>query len=131
MTTLDIPKPREVRKLNLDHAVVYDLETFPNCFSLNVLGLFSDLDVTFEISHYRDDRHCLFQWFAHWHEKQVPMVGYNNVGFDYPVLHYISENPHCTVEDIYYFAMGIISSGNRFGSIVRDNECPAPQIDLF
>src|SRR3954468_20169451 len=106
MTTLDIPKPCEVRKLNLDDAVVFDIETLPNCFCLNFQGLFSDLDGTFEISHYRDDRHLLFQWFAHWKATQTLMVGYNSVAFDYPVLHYISENPHCTVEDIYYCAMG-------------------------
>ena len=30
--------------LILDHAVVYDVETLPNVFSLNAQGLFSDLD---------------------------------------------------------------------------------------
>src|SRR5258708_16071830 len=96
--------------VNLDQAVCYDCETLPNAFTLNVVGLFSDLDMTFEISHFRDDRISLLAWFHYWHEHQIPFIGFNNLAFDYVVLHYIWDNPHPPVEQIYEHAMEIIKS---------------------
>lgn len=122
--------------LSLDHAVVYDIETTPNCFSMNVLGLHSDLDITFEISkpvdgNGRDDRRELLAWFDFWREHQIPMIGFNSVGFDYPVIHQIYQYPDITVEQIYDFAMGIIESSNRFANIVWPSDRFAPQIDVY
>lgn len=117
--------------INLDHAVVYDIETLPNCFTLNVLGLFSDLDVTFEISDFRDDRLLLRQWFEYWRANQVPMIGFNNLVFDYPILHRIYEDPYIEPWEIYEAAQNIIRSDSRFGSIVWQDDRFAPQIDLM
>lgn len=118
--------------LDLNRAIVYDLETFPNVFSLNVVGLFTDLDVTFELSHFRDDRHELLQWFCYWRDTQAPMIGFNNLGFDYSVLHFIYQNPDCSVEDIYDHAMTIINNhGDRFGNMIWQSDRFAPQVDLF
>lgn len=118
--------------MNLDAAIVYDIETLPNCFSLNAQGLFSDLDVTFEISHFRDDRALLFQWFDYWRDNEVPMISFNGIAFDYPVIHYIYENPRVTVEQIYQFAQDIITQQHgRFGRIVWESDRFAPQIDLL
>jgi hypothetical protein len=117
--------------VNLDQAIVYDIETMPNVFTLNVVGLFSDLDMTFEISHFRDDRVSLLAWFNYWHTTQTPMIGFNNLGFDYPVLHEIWINPGISVEGIYDHAMGIINSFNRFGHQVWQDDRFAPQIDPY
>lgn len=117
--------------LNLDSAVVYDIETFPNFFSMNVVGLFSDLDMTFEISHFRDDRVSLLEWFAYWQDTCTLMIGFNVLAFDYPVLHQIFCNPNISVEDIYDFAMVLISGFNRFGGMVWDRDRFAPQVDLL
>lgn len=117
--------------LSLEHAVVYDIETVPNCFSLNVVGLHSELDMTFEISHYRDDRHALFQWFAYWQMTQTPMIGYNNLGFDYPVIHELYNNQHMAVEDIYDHAMSIINSFSKFGHQIWESDRFAPQVDVY
>ena len=119
----------------LQGAVVADIETLPNCFTLNVQGLFSDLDMTFEISDQgRDDRQSILEWFNYWHTTQTPMVGFNSISFDYPVLHEIWQNPGISVEGIYDHAMGIINSsfsGNRFGFQVWADDRFCPQIDLF
>lgn len=121
--------------INLDNAIVYDIETLPNVFTLNALGLFSDLDVTFEISHFRDDRDLLLRWFCFWRDHEIPMVGFNSLGFDYPVIHQIYQNPHCSVEDIYDHAMSIINSsfgaGGRNFHTIWESDRFAPQIDLF
>ncbi len=117
--------------LNLDAAIVYDIETMPNVFSLNAQGLFSDLDVTFEISEFRNDSHLLAQWFAYWHAHQVPMISFNGLNFDYPVIHQIYQDPGMPVAEIYEYAMDIINSFARFGHQVWESERFAPQIDLM
>ncbi len=61
------------KPISFDHAVVYDIETFPNVFTLNAIGLHSDLDLTFEVSEFRDDRRELFAWLAFWQEHNIPM----------------------------------------------------------
>lgn len=117
--------------ISLEHAIVYDIETTPAAFTMNVIGLYSDLNMTFEISRYRDDRAALFQWFAYWQMTETPMIGFNNLGFDYVVLHEIYNNQYMTVEDIYDFAMSIINSNSRFGPQVWQSDRFAPQIDLY
>jgi hypothetical protein len=120
--------------VNLDQAVCGDIETLPNVFSLNVLGLFSDLDMTFEVSHFRDDRRELLAWFEYWRANDIPFIGFNTLGFDYPVLHFIWENQLVSVEQIYDRAMELIkpSFGNsRFGFQVWESDRFCPQIDLF
>jgi hypothetical protein len=106
-------------------------------FTLNVLGLHSDLDMTFEISNPtdgqgRDHRNQLLAWFDHWSVTETPMVGYNSIAFDYPVLHFLWQNPHASVEDIYQFAMSLIRGAfGKYGGQVFADDRFAPQIDLF
>lgn len=115
----------------LDNASIYDIETFPNAFTLHMEMLNSSVASTWEISHYRDDRHALMQWFQWLNQSQTPMIGFNNVHFDFPVIDYIWRNPNASVEEIYTFAMKIIQTNDRFSFTVWPNERFAPQIDLF
>jgi len=117
--------------MNLSQAVVYDIETFPNVFTLHAEMLNSDTSQTWEISHRRDDRLQLFAWFTQLQQAQTPMIGFKSEHFDYPVIHWSFKNPNATVEQIYEFAMRIIKSFDRFEFAVWQNERFAPQIDLF
>lgn len=121
--------------IDLNIAICVDIETLPNAFTMNVQGLFSDLDMTFEISDQgRDDRATLAQWFEYWRITETPMIGFNSIGFDYPVLHFIwlnRDNSQLTVADIYDRAMGIINSFNRFENQIWQDDRFCPQIDLF
>lgn len=117
--------------IELTNAVVYDIETFPNCFTLHAEMLHSDQCGTWEISEYRDDRASLLQWFDYLFQNKIPMIGYNNLSFDYPIIHAFFKNPHMAVADIYATAMGIIESQNRFLSMIWESDRFAPQIDLF
>lgn len=116
----------------LDNAPVYDVETFPNVFTLHMELLKSEQSSTWEISHFRDDRRELLAWFDWLNRTQTPMIGFNVIHFDYPVIDFIWRNPNATVEQIYEFAMKIINNyDNRFAYTVWENERFAPQIDLF
>ena len=117
--------------MNLDNAIVYDVETLKNVFTLHAEMLHNAEQSTWEISHYRDDRRSLMQWFNWLHDFEVPMIGFNSIHFDYPVLHFIWNNPNCTVEQIHEKAMSIIRSGDRFAHTIWDRDRFAPQIDLF
>src|SRR3954447_12340512 len=103
--------------MNLETAVVYDIETLANAFTMNVVGLFNDLDLTFEISPYRDHRELLFPWFCYWRDTQTPMIGFNSLYFDYSVIHEIYCNPMISVEEIYQRAQDLIYNYDRFNTI--------------
>lgn len=94
----------------------------------------SDFKATWEISYFRDDRRDLMAFFNWLYQTQTPMIGFNNIGFDYIVCHFIYNNPNATVEQIYDKAQQIFNSqggDNRFGLIVWADKRFAPQIDLF
>jgi len=111
--------------------VVYDVETFPNVFTLYMRTLDGKTRSVWEISHFRDDRQALMQWFNWLSQTQTFMIGFNNINFDYPIIHFIFNNPHCTVEQIYEKAQSIIHSFDKFGHVVWADGRFAPQIDLF
>jgi hypothetical protein len=117
--------------MNLTDAVCYDEETFPNCFTLAAEALNGDWRAVWEISHFRDDRAQLFEFLQHLSRYQIPMIGFNNLGFDYIVLHFLLEYPHATVEQLYAKSQEIFNSHGRFGQIIWADKRFIPQIDLF
>lgn len=115
----------------LENASVFDVESFPNLFSIHMEMLNSDASSTWEISAFRDDRAALFAWFNWLHDTQTPMIGFNTLGYDYPLIHFIYTHPECTVADIYAKSQSIIEGQDRFGHMIWDRDRFAPQIDLF
>lgn len=117
--------------LNFNNAIVYDIETFPNCFTFAMEMLNSDITSVWEISEFRDDRQKLLAFFHELAATQTPMIGYNNVGFDYPVIHFLWNNPSATYQQLYAKAMEIIEGQDRFGHIIWASDRFAPQVDLY
>lgn len=111
--------------------VVYDIETYPNAFTLSALGCDSDDAATWEISEYRDDRQALLTWLYHLAQNHIEQVGFNNIGFDYPVIHLLLNNPNATAYDLYQKGQAIITGGDRFAHTVWPSDQYIPQIDLY
>lgn len=114
-----------------DNDVVYDLETYPNVFT----ACFADLNdrkiVAFEISDRKDQRKQLFDYLRKVYKKKGRLVGFNNVGFDYPVLHKLLKNQSMSAGEIYGYAMEVITSENKFAHNVRAKDMLIPQVDLY
>ena len=112
--------------------VVYDIETYPNIFCLVAVRLDTDEQWTFEISARRNDLTDMLLWLDGLSALGGEMIGFNNLGFDYPVIHEIMVNPQCrTAAAIYFKAMSIIGSQDRFGSTIWPSDRRVPQLDMF
>lgn len=120
--------------LTLKHAQVYDLECLPNVWTCTASPLYGDTYSTWEISAYRDDREQLMQWFIWCQVNNIPMIGYNNEGYDYCLAHLLMMNPRATYQELHEKSQAIINSGygdNRWAHQIWPRDRFAPQIDLF
>ncbi len=120
--------------------VVYDIETISSFFS------YCDIDVKTKEVHtfiIHESKNELSEMMAHF-LKLKGMIGYNNLAFDYPVLHYIAQcytgwiekkltNSHI-IALIYNEAQRIIDANNTFTtkfSTIKPKDVLVPQLDLF
>jgi len=110
---------------------IYDIETYPNIFTCAIYHLSTGSKWMFEISHRKDQTMELCLFLNNLIKCKGQMVGFNNVHFDYPVIHYIYYNDNLTVNDIYQHAMSIISSNNSYQNMIWDKDRIVDQIDLF
>ena len=112
---------------------IYDLETYANCFTMAVEHAESPLTWMFEISLWRNDSKEIIQ-FCHWVKSTGGrLVGFNNVGFDYPILHSLIQMGNATPQALYQKAQAIIESQNndRFRHMIYPSDRFVEQIDLF
>ena len=117
--------------ISLDNAVVWDCECLPNVFTLTAETLYGDQISTWEISQFRDDRLQLIQWLNWLAQTQTPMIGFNSINYDYPMIHAFYRNPHFGFAELYAKSQSIINSADRFGHVIWDRDRLAPQIDLY
>ena len=115
----------------MDNDYIYDLETYMNLFSMCVISADGKDGHIFEISDRKDNRELLFEYLDNLQEKGARLVGFNNLAFDYPILHFIMENRDCTVSQIYKLAQKIIATlrEDRFTNVIKDTKIT--QVDLF
>lgn len=124
--------------------VIFDLETFPNIFTF--CAVFADgkgLRV-FEVSDRKDETEGILEFLRNIIRNGYRMVGFNNLGFDYIIIHHIIEKARkaakdekkvkLTAKDLYKVAQEIIdsySSDGRFGKTIKESEIVIPQVDLY
>lgn len=115
--------------------IIYDIETYPNVFTFRAVHVDTREQFNFEISFRRNDLAAFCQFIDACHHYGVEWVGYNNLNFDYPVVHFIYNNQFThggvTVGAIYDKAMSIINSFDKFGHMIWESEHLVPQTDLF
>lgn len=112
-------------------AVAYDLETYPNFFSAAFVDMDSDNEIVFEISDRINQSKIFFNYLKALQKYGVEMIGFNNVHFDYPIVHYFLTNyPNVSFDDLWKQAQTIFM-GSNFGSMIWDDQRFIPQIDLM
>lgn len=109
----------------------YDIETYPNIFTCCVVHLATGMSWRFEISDRINEIDQFVAFVQQLRDINARMIGYNNVGFDYPVVHYIVLNPWVTHVEIYNKAMSIINSREKFGHLIWESDRIVEQIDLY
>lgn len=123
----------------LKNDYIYDIETFPNVFTMGVRSVKTGKRAVFEISERKNDLLKLLLFFDRLRGTDARMVGFNNLGFDYPVVHQIitklknHTDAGFIVQKIYEKAQAIIgaSDDQRFANMVWASDHVVPQVDLF
>ena len=112
---------------------VYDLETFPNVFTIALEHAQSGVKVAWEITPWRNDSRQIVSFVDYLAATGGRMVGFNNLGFDYPVLHLLYRMRTADAATLYAKAQAIIASQelNRFQHQVYPSDRVVEQIDLF
>ena len=116
---------------------VYDIETYPNCFTFTAVCADNSRTHVYECSTRKNDVSQLFEFLDMLHDKKHRMVGFNNKGFDYPVLHALLEvrakavtvSGKAVAKKAYKVAQDLISVQAEHNN-ARLNEY-IKQIDLF
>lgn len=115
--------------------IIWDCETYPNCFLLCAYDVEIDQRHSFEISQFRDDTARLLAYINAMDNPYVDdyMIGFNSLGFDYPLLHMIWQMKKVTPKQIYDRAVEIINApdNQKFKYQVYPSDRRVPQIDLF
>ncbi len=113
------------------NAVVFDIEVYPNVFTLAAESLDNDAKAVWQIAPWQDDRQAILEWFAFLNRNGVSMIGFNSLHFDYPVIHHLWRNPTASATDLYNKAQSIFAGADRFENTIWERDRFAPQIDLF
>jgi hypothetical protein len=114
---------------------VYDIETYPNVFTLAVEHSQAPLRWAFEISDWCNDSRDIVAFLQYLKDTDARMVGFNNLGFDYPVLHTLIRMGRSDAATLYQKAQAIINSqdesDDKWTHQVNPSDRFVPQIDLF
>jgi hypothetical protein len=114
---------------------IYDIETLAGCFTYTGYNIDTQDISQFVISNNTNDYQKLIK-----HLKDiVAQVGFNNVNFDYPVLHHMLLNynklsTYSTQElcqEIHNVAQNIINNQDNGFNGIRFKDYFIPQVDLF
>ena len=113
---------------------VFDLETFPNVFTAAFEHADAPIKLMFEISNWRNDSREIVAFLQFLKDTDARMVGFNNLGFDYPVIHTLIRMGQSDASTLYQKAMAIIGSQDdesRWVHQVKPTDQFVKQIDLF
>lgn len=113
---------------------IYDLENYPNIFTASFKHMNTCQRLFYEVSERKNQLGELIQ-FLQWSMRSgVRHIGFNNLGYDYPIIHYILQNgPHLTNQHLFAKGDSIINTPweRRFDNVIWDSDVLIPQIDLF
>lgn len=122
--------------------VIYDIEVLPNVFTCAVVRVSDGKVWTFEVSPRKNEVGKFRKFINLLRMKNYRMVGFNNVHYDYPVIHYLmtdltkATGAKSITNALFKRSKDVIASGNlpglgRFKYNVWEKNHIVTQIDLF
>jgi hypothetical protein len=117
----------------------YDIETFKRLFTFIARDMDGNVVCRVECSRRKNEIGVMFDYLDRCRKEKIELVGFNNLGFDYPVVHALLEvrekavtvSGNAVATKAYKVAQSIISSEDRFGSTIRDKDVYVKQVDLY
>lgn len=115
----------------------YDIETYQNLFCVVVKHILSGHRWIFEISDWKNDGPALVAFLYMLKSHDCYLVGFNNLGFDYPVVHHcvkiFQELGYMLASDAKQKQIAIFASqeDSRFANIIWDRDQIVKQVDLY
>ena len=87
---------------------IYDLETYPNFFLASFKCINTNKYWEFEISTRKSDINKLRNFL---NQEGLMLVGFNNINFDYPILHrsILIDNHNWTAIEIYSIVLDVLN----------------------
>jgi hypothetical protein len=119
---------------------VYDIETYKEVFTFSVVRADGKFKKTFECSAFNDQSADILRCLDYLTENEMYMVGFNNIGFDYPIVHKfilqrdrLPKTGASIASKVFSWAQEQIDSfkDNGFGNTVRSEEQFIKQLDLY
>lgn len=126
----------------IDGDWIYDLETYPSTFTFAISSSDGKHVRVFEVSDRMNQTQEILNCLRYLAQKKQRMVGFNNLGFDYPVIHAIMEQAKLAKQQgveyfidarwVYTIAMEQIQTArDSFAKVIKAEDEIIPQIDLF
>jgi len=121
-------------------AIIYDIETYPNVFTFACINVETDQRFIYEVSQYHNDWPTLRGVLSRWEtDKTIVMVGFNNIGFDNPIMlkmfqsHAADAEPEDIIATARYECTKIINTpfDQRFRNQTAPWKYRWPQLDLY
>jgi hypothetical protein len=124
--------------MNLEKLFVYDIETYKNLFSFSIVRADGKFKQTFACSKYTNQIDRIHKCLEYLKQNDCFLVGFNNLGFDYPVLHELlkldteAKTGLWIANKVFKIAQKQIDSfKDGFGNTVKYEDQVVKQIDLF
>lgn len=119
----------------------YDLETYPNAFTMSIISADGKLEREFEMSEFVNEIEGFYKCLDYLQDNDCTMTGFNNLGFDYPILHKFIKGKKKIIkmggaeiaELAFQYAQEQINSmrDGMFAPTIKDKDVIIRQIDLF
>lgn len=119
---------------------VYDIETFKHVFTFSVVRADGKHKQTFECSKFKNDMQRVLDCVNYLRLNDCYLIGFNNIGFDYPVLHELiskinteGKSGEWIAKKVFAIAQKQIDSfkDEGFGNTVKYDDQIVKQIDLY
>lgn len=112
---------------------VYDIETYPNVFLAAFEHVEYDITLLYEVSPWRNDGPALLQFLDMIRQQGGRLIGFNNLAFDYPILHMIIKMNRVQPDIIYQKVQAMFDAQDedKWAHQVYAGDRYINQIDLF